>query len=485
MQDEESRETKEESLIDGKPVSRRDFLKYAGIAGAAIGASGTLGGILAACGGGTTATTTAATTATTAAGGTGTTAATTATTAGSTTTVAAGPTPPTKDRITIGGARPISGVNAVFEQAHFGPAYKLWVQDVNAAGGLDVAGKKMPIDLKIYDDQSDLDTSMRLLTKLMEDDKVDFVIAPCSTAFLFAAAGVVNAHKYIFMSAEGGATTLEKEMESGKLPYVFQFLNYSDHNQMPVIADLMVELGMKTASFMYLDDLHGIEYNGQAQIFFSQAGAKILSTTAIPAGIKDVSSIVKKIAGENPDLVCSFQYPPENILTYQTMMQLNYNPKAVLGGPATSTQSIYDIFKGGLDGVMFEGAWTPKMSPEVKAYYDKLVTFVKGAGNVDFWGPLIYRAELEFFQQAVTEAATLDQDKIAAVMRKAHYKTLMSADTFMNPYQILDDSSYAGQIGQWQNGYPEVLDKDKRTAAPVYPKPTWAAAPAIGTSSTT
>ena len=38
---------------------------------------------------------------------------------------------------------------------------------------------------------------MRLLTKLIEEDKVDFVLAPCSTAFLFAAAGVANAHNYI------------------------------------------------------------------------------------------------------------------------------------------------------------------------------------------------------------------------------------------------------------------------------------------------
>jgi peptide/nickel transport system substrate-binding protein len=67
-----------------KTYSRRDFLKLAGIAGAAVAAAGGLGGIVAACGGGTT-TTTAATTATTAAGtattgGTGTTAAGTATT---------------------------------------------------------------------------------------------------------------------------------------------------------------------------------------------------------------------------------------------------------------------------------------------------------------------------------------------------------------------------------------------------------------------
>ena len=75
---------------------------------------------------------------------------------------------------------------AIFEEAHFGPAYKLWVDDMNAAGGLTVAGKKLPIEMIVYDDQSDLDTSMRLLTKLMEEDKVDFVFGPYSTAFLFA-----------------------------------------------------------------------------------------------------------------------------------------------------------------------------------------------------------------------------------------------------------------------------------------------------------
>jgi ABC-type branched-subunit amino acid transport system substrate-binding protein len=152
----------------------------------------------AAGGGGTTVTTTGGGTATTG-GGTATTAATTATTLGG------------KDKIVIGAARPISGGLSSFEEANFGPAYKVWVEDVNKDGGIFVAeyGKKLPVEMLVYDDQSDMDTSMRLLTKLIEEDKVDFVFAPTSTAFLFAAAGVANAKKYILMSAEGGATSLE------------------------------------------------------------------------------------------------------------------------------------------------------------------------------------------------------------------------------------------------------------------------------------
>jgi branched-chain amino acid transport system substrate-binding protein len=462
MQDEQEPKTTEEGPIANKAVSRRQFLKYAGIAGAAVAVSGGLGGLLGACGDETPTTTT-----------------------GAGTTVSAGPQPPAQDKFVIGGARPISGMYSMFEQSHFGPAYKIWVDDMNAAGGINIAGKKLPVELKVYDDQSDLDNCMRLMTKLMEEDKVDWLLGPQSTAFLFAGAGLAASRGYILCSAEGGATTLEAEVAKGTLPLFFQFLNYSNHFQLPVFAEILQELGVKTVSILYLEDLHGIEYQSQAQVFFATAGIQILSVTPIPFGIKDVSSIVKKWQGENPDVVCGFVYPDQYILTMQTMMQLDYNPKGYLAGPGGSTESIYNIFQGAADGIFFEGAWSPKSSPAAQAYYDKWVKFVGDKANTDFWGPLIYGAELQFIQACIEQAATLDHQKIAEVLRTAHHKTIMSDDMFMTN-QFLDRSCYAGQIGQWQNGYPQVIDPaPKRTADIWYPKPTWKEAAAGATTSTT
>ncbi len=71
----------EERPIKSGPISRREFLKVAGMAGAVVGLGGGLGGVLAACGGGETTTTTAAVT---------TTAAAVTTTAGEATTTTAG-----------------------------------------------------------------------------------------------------------------------------------------------------------------------------------------------------------------------------------------------------------------------------------------------------------------------------------------------------------------------------------------------------------
>jgi hypothetical protein len=43
---------------------------------------------------------------------------------------------------------------------------------------------------------------------------------------------------------------------------------------------------------------------------------------------------------------------------------------------------------------------------------------------------------------------------------------------------LLPQECYAGQIGQWQNGFFEIVDPgEKRTAEPIYPKPDWPAAP--------
>src|SRR5664280_457438 len=110
----------EPSLLKGKSVSRRDFLKIAGIAGATIGVGAGLGGLVAACGGTTITTGAPTTTATTAA-------------QGSTTTVAAGPT--VGKELKVGFVTPLTGAMAAF-----GIPDKYSVDRVKAAIGDGIIG---------------------------------------------------------------------------------------------------------------------------------------------------------------------------------------------------------------------------------------------------------------------------------------------------------------------------------------------------------
>ena len=97
---------------------------------------------------------------------------------------------PEKDSIVIGASRPLTGPLSVYEQVAFGPIYKMWIDEVNANGGIYVEeyGKKLPIETIIYDDESDVDKMTKNLEKLAEEDQVDLLFPPAGTTFLFTAA---------------------------------------------------------------------------------------------------------------------------------------------------------------------------------------------------------------------------------------------------------------------------------------------------------
>ena len=56
--------------------------------------------------------------------------------------------------------------------------FKMWLNKVNAAGGINVGGTKMKVQLVQYDYQSDGQRAAQLAEKLITDDKVDVLFSP-------------------------------------------------------------------------------------------------------------------------------------------------------------------------------------------------------------------------------------------------------------------------------------------------------------------
>mgnify|MGYP003960073531 CR=1 FL=1 len=377
-----------------------------------------------------------------------------------------------KDKIIIGAARPLSGPLAFFEANAFGPLYKMWVKEVNAEGGIYVKeyGKKLLVEMKVYDDKSDMGTMTRLLDKLILQDKVDFIFPPASTAFLFAAAAVANRHNYILIGAEGGAASLVDKIKN--MPYFFMVLNFSNHYQMPMLADIYKDLGVKTAAIMFIEDLHGIEYRDVALKEFARVGIEVKMVKSTPPDIKDVSPILKQAKALNVDAFCGFVYPDVVFPTVLTSQAIGYNPKAMLMGPGGNFEVIkYVCGAETIEGLMGEGAWNAKSSPAAKDFVDRFLKLYPPQA-LDWWGHNVYWAGLQVFKQAIERAGTLNQKKIRKIIATEKFDTILGPTWFEN--QMLAKDCYQGQIGQWQNGIFEVIDiGPKRTAKPIYPKPPW------------
>ena len=385
----------------------------------------------------------------------------------------------TKTEIVVGASRDITGPQAGFQSFGFAAIYKMWIKDVNDAGGIDVGGKKLNVRLIEYDDASDTAACVRNIEKLCTQDHVDFLLGPTGTAMLFAAAPIANKYKTIMICGEGGATTLEPKLAT--MPYVFAVLNYSNHFQLPSFVNLLKDKGAKSVYICFMNDLHGAEYNLTMQSECGLAGIQVVQAKSIPIDISDMDPIIKEAKDLNPDVFCMFAYPNQNILFMKTAMALNFNPKCVLVGPGCNFGFFPLTFGAALEDVCGEGAWNAKSSPKLAAYADKVRAAVGGEGNMDYWGANLYYSTLEYLAQAITKAGSVDTDKVLAVYKTAHFQTTLG-DFYWDIQGggkgggLLPEACYNGQIGQWQNGIFEVVDNDKNnTAAFVYPKPPWPA----------
>ncbi len=100
--------------------------------------------------------------------------------------------------VRIGYAISLSGPNAQGAAITTLSGYKLWIDDVNKKGGLKVQGfdKRIPIEVVEYDDTSNAENAVRLVERLMTQDKVDFVLPPWSTGFNLATAPVFARNGY-------------------------------------------------------------------------------------------------------------------------------------------------------------------------------------------------------------------------------------------------------------------------------------------------
>lgn len=377
---------------------------------------------------------------------------------------------PAKDKIRIGWITSLSGILATAVATTTAPAYEIWLEEVNAKGGIYVKeyGKKLPVEIIKYDNKSDVGTMTKLLEKVILEDKVDFILAPWGTAMLYAAAPVANKYKYILLGNAGGAIKLKEIMP--KLPYVFSVLNMAD-TQMPLLAEILAEMKVKKAAIVYIQDLHGIEYRDQAVKDLKKQNIEVVMNKSFPHGTKDLSPLLKEAKTANVDAFIGMVYPDEAFLITGQAMEVGFSPKAFFLTVGPMLTQYRDAFGAkAVEGIMGGGAWNEKTSPEAKKFAETLMTKYKG---IEYWGQLFYYSSMQFFEKAIEEAGTLNQAKIRDVMATKTFNTAMGPMKF-DKTRI--NMTHPGEIGQWQNGMFEIIDPGKkRTAKPIYPKPEWPA----------
>jgi branched-chain amino acid transport system substrate-binding protein len=371
--------------------------------------------------------------------------------------------PAAAQNVRIGYAIARTGPWAPGAQVTQEPNYIMWAEQVNAAGGLNVGGKKRKIELIGYDDRSNMETVVRSYEKLMSSDKVDLILPPWGTGANFAIMSLAKKYHYPMLSC----TATGRKLVDAKNPYFFALLQQPDV-MMDALAEYMVARKVKTAAVIHVDELFGLEQFTSLKSSMAKKGIKILEAKSYPLGIKDLSPVLKDMQAKKPDAFIGLTYPPGTFLSTGQAKAIGFNAKIFYLAVGTAFPIYRDKMGAAtVEGVMGLGTWNPKTGAAAKAYFDAHVKRWKK--EPDRWASAFCYAGLEILQDAV-EKVGLDRKKIRDYIANTTHQTIIGPMRFKGSENV----STPGVVSQWQSGEFEVVWPPQRaTSAALFPKPDW------------
>ena len=193
---------------------------------------------------------------------------------------------------------------------------KLWVKQVNAAGGVYVAPyhKKIPVKLISYDDQSSTATAATLYNQLITQDHVDILMADSGSVLTSVAVPIAKEHKMFLFDVSGtGGTFFTKDN-----PYIglmaipvstiwpSAISNFLD--------DVGVKNGIKTAAILYAtNDFTGTQAHALAGFLEKSGKIKIVYNQGVPTSTSNYTVLINNIATLHPDAMIELGFPNNEI----------------------------------------------------------------------------------------------------------------------------------------------------------------------------
>ena len=175
--------------------------------------------------------------------------------------------------------------------------FELWRDDVNAAGGIKAGGKTYMVKFVSYDDQSQVARIQQLYTRIIVDDKAQFLFTPCTSAMVAAAAITSEQNGKLMISVCGAEA---KTYELGN-KYLFQVYSSADKYLTGALRALKQKSRTPVSRWIYSDDPFSKAVGDAAREQAKQMGLKIVLDETYPPVQTDFSAIINKIISAKPD----------------------------------------------------------------------------------------------------------------------------------------------------------------------------------------
>jgi branched-chain amino acid transport system substrate-binding protein len=311
-------------------------------------------------------------------------------------------------------------------------AMQLWAEDVNKKGG--ILGR--PVELVYYDDQTKGATVPGIYTKMLDIDKVNFVVSGYGTNLIAPAMPIVMERKLVFPALFGLANN-----EKLNYPGYFQIMPAGPRPALDWTATFF-ELAARqtpkpqTVALVGADAEYPHNALAGARENVKRLGFKVVYDSTYPPNTVDFTPIVRSIKALDPDIVAVYSYPPDTAGMVLAAHEVGLRPK-MFGGGMVGLQFAALLTKLGpkLNGIVNYDFWVPEPTlrfPGIEEFLQRYQARAASAG-VDPLGhylpPFAY-AYLQVLAQAIEGTKSLDQKVVADYIHKTEFDTIVGKVRF-------------------------------------------------------
>jgi branched-chain amino acid transport system substrate-binding protein len=339
-----------------------------------------------------------------------------------------------RSKILVGATLPLTGTEARVG-GFFKEGYDLAFEEVSKAGGLEVAGKKLPVELKLLDDTSNQATAVSLADRLVNNDQVDFLLGTYASHLVEAQSTVAEQNRVPYVNGGGGATKIYKR----GFKYLFGLISPVEllgHTLMRWIDELQKAGKLpKPAKIALLweNTAHGKDFRKGVSDFVAKSGGGYAITVdeSFELNARDYGALLGKVKAAGVDLFLVDAHLPDYITMHRQYVSAGLCHKVVsYGARGAEKDAIQALGQENVNYVLSGVWWSPLLGNRpgpAKAFVDAFKAHY-GGRSPEWFQALGYESARVLFT-AIQRAGKVDREAVRNELATMSVPSLLPGGT--------------------------------------------------------
>jgi branched-chain amino acid transport system substrate-binding protein len=366
--------------------------------------------------------------------------------------------------VIIGASVPKNGVLAAFG-SYAGWGYRTAVAEANAKGGvmLKKYGKRVPIKLVVYDDESRPELATKNIERLIIKDGAHALLGSATPPLVISGAVVAEREQIPMVAALSPIRAFLGANKAGWKWTWNMFFDELEMTQQQFLTMNQVKTNKKVA--LFTDNgpdgvVMGMLWNKNAP----KHGYEIVYHAKFPVGTSEYGDLIRRTKEAKAEIIIAQMITPDAIALWKQMGALNYKPKAAFFEKGGEPVVWWKILGKLAQGTMVAGYWHPDLGyPGAK---DLRARFEKDTGELYSQHIADAYAAAQVLIDGMENAGSIDPAAVNTAIGKTD-KTYVVGPVKFTEGKGKRSAALPTFMLQWQNGDLEVVHPKKIATKPL------------------